>query len=153
MLFSKLYELLRGIIKSGNNPFDVDYWTPVYFHPYVTYVEGEWISNAKKNLEGNYKTFIQNKVKDIGDINEFIGFMTAIKSKVMELGYIVPPNIYRDEPKVEYSWDNKVVVSLLGKNEEILFLGWADHALCIGTELMRDCLTNKVVSYSVNNSN
>lgn len=42
--FIKLYKVLSDIIKSGNNPFDVDYWTPMYFHPYTTYVEGEWMS-------------------------------------------------------------------------------------------------------------
>ena len=152
MQFTKLYKVLSDIIKSGNNPFDVDYWTPVYFHPYATYVEGEWISDVNGNIKLEYQSFAE-KVDDLRTMGEFFDFMIAIKSKVMELGYIIPPNIYRDEPKVEYSWDNKVVVSLLGKNEEILFLGWADHALCIGTELMRDCLTNKVVSYSVNNSN
>jgi len=152
MQFTKLYEILSDIIKSGNNPFDINYWTPMYFHPYTTYVKGEWMSNVNGNIVGDYQSFVE-KVDGIGDIDEFRNFMITIKSKVTELGYIVPPNIYRDKPKVEYSWDNKVVVSLLGKNEEILFLGWADHALCIGTELMRDCLTRKIVSYSINNPN
>jgi hypothetical protein len=152
MQFTKLYKILSDIIKSGNNPFDVDYWTPVYFHPYVTLVEGEWISSVNVAFELEYQSFAE-KIDNLGTMDEFFDFMQNIKSKVTKIGYIVPPNIYKDKPIIRHCWDNKVAVSLLGKNEEILFLGWADHNLCIGTELMSDYLTKKVVSYSVNNSN
>ena len=146
MEYPKLYSTLESIIDSGNNPFDLNYWTPVYFHPYTSLVVGEWI---KTDSPREYDRFASN-IKRLGDFQEFRNFMWFVQSRVTAMGWICPPDMFFKESKIRHDFDNKVAVSLLGKNEEVLVLGWCDHKFCIGTELSKPFLSCDGKAYSIN---
>lgn len=76
--------------------------------------------------------------------------MWAMKSRVTAMGWILPVDAWRKESCVSHSWDSKVAVSLLGKNEEVIVLGWKDWNLCIGVELTKPFMAGDGKSYTIN---
>lgn len=95
--FIKLYKVLSDIIKSGNNPFDVDYWTPMYFHPYTTYVEGEWTPFSWED----YKKFCTHGASDI-ERNVLDAFVNGGKPVLRTSATLTPGWL-------DYTYTNRVV--------------------------------------------
>ena len=61
------------------------------------------------------------------------------------------PFTSHNKEQISYQWDNKVAVSLLGKNEEVLVLGWADWKFCIGNRLQKPMYESDGGSYNIVN--
>lgn len=134
----KTIELLKNLKKEKVNIYSPSYWSPVYFHAYTSLVEGFWFRD-----EADYKE-LQQKIKGLPNFEAFKTFCYKLKETVMRKGY-----------KTSFSpackdWDNKVAISLLGKKDEVLYIGFVDHKLCIGTNLISPMCSTDNQAFEIN---